>query len=288
MLDMHAPLARQGDEDIFAFPYGDKTYKFWFPVKGEALQSVITATGAFYEADLLAYLKQVIGQSPRATPDTVILDIGGNIGNHAIFFAREIGLPVVAFEPVPLTYSILSENIALNGVADRITAHRCGVGARATSATIRLSSMSNLGGTMLEEAAEADPSAMPIVAIDGFIGDLKPCLIKIDVEGMEKDVLTGAIETIRTHMPFLCIESKDIRHYRELIALIGPLGYMPIGILGDVPTIIFAPAVDFAGTAVPIATTLAQGYVAQFAETQRLKSIRKRLERELAELRKGG
>src|SRR5205823_6660660 len=50
-----------------------------------------------------------------------LVDIGANAGLHCVQLARLVdGLDVLAFEPVGVTYDLLTRNIAKNGVQDRI------------------------------------------------------------------------------------------------------------------------------------------------------------------------
>ena len=54
-----------------------------------------------------------------------------------------------------------------------------------------------------------------------------PCcdLIKIDVEGMEVDVLAGAGELIARHKPVLYVENDRVEHSRAVIEAVQALGY---------------------------------------------------------------
>ncbi|MDQ0507493.1 FkbM family methyltransferase [Xanthobacter agilis] len=285
MFDMSEPLNVKDPADIFEFTYGDKVYRMWLPVKNETLQLIITHNRTFYELDLLERLKSILFSVSPSPLGAVILDVGANIGNHTVFFAKEIGLPVFAFEPVPLVYDILQENIDLNGIRDRVTAFKAGVGAVSGAATIMLSSPQNLGGTTLRMAEEYTDDAMPIVTLDEMVGDKRVALLKIDVEGMEFDVLRGAYRLLSTQAPVLCIESRDLRHFAQVSSVLRPLGYVPVSILGEVPTAIFVSIDKSKDALEQISYELAAGHIKEFQEVMRLKSIRRRLEREVKEMR---
>src|SRR5271165_6466052 len=51
-------------------------------------------------------------------PGMVVLDIGAHVGFFTLMFARAVGGngAVFAFEPIPLTFAILKQNLALNGI----------------------------------------------------------------------------------------------------------------------------------------------------------------------------
>lgn len=55
----------------------------------------------FYEADLLEYLYYAV---PHAG---LFVDVGANIGNHTLFFARYMAERVLAIEPQPETFRAL-------------------------------------------------------------------------------------------------------------------------------------------------------------------------------------
>ena len=48
--------------------------------------------------------------------DDLFLDIGANIGSYTILAASSVGARTMAVEPIPITFSVLIENILLNGV----------------------------------------------------------------------------------------------------------------------------------------------------------------------------
>ena len=58
--------------------------------------------------------------------------------------------------------------------------------------------------------------------LDSF--ELKPWFIKIDVQGLEKDVIMGGMTTIAKYRPIVLVESED---YDDIDSLLAPLGYRP-------------------------------------------------------------
>lgn len=65
---------------------------------------------------------------------------------------------------------------------------------------------------------------VPIITLDGL--ELKAChFVKVDVEGMEPEVLFGAASTIARHQPLLYVENDREARSRELIELVQILGY---------------------------------------------------------------
>ncbi len=137
----------------------------------------------------------------------LVLDVGANVGTVTLPLAAHVGPSgrVIAFEPQRLVFQHLCANIALNGLTN-VDARWAAVGATAGSARIPAldpTLAENFGATRLA----ADGEVVAVTPIDSL--QLERCdLIKIDVEGMEDDVLRGAEHTIAKHRPALYFEAK--------------------------------------------------------------------------------
>jgi hypothetical protein len=84
----------------------------------------------------------------------------------------------------------------------------------------------NFGGVelgMLDGAAGAPP--VPLVALDEHLALDRLKLVKIDVEGMEAEVLRGAAATLARHKPLLYVENAYVDRSPELIRLLREYGY---------------------------------------------------------------
>ncbi|MFI5380091.1 MAG: FkbM family methyltransferase [Tepidisphaerales bacterium] len=164
------------------------------------------------EADVFAQLVR---------PGWTILEIGANMGAHTVLLARATGPQgiVHAFEPQRVVFQILCANVALNAL-NNVYAHPVAVGREAGSILVpRLDSavVQNFGGLSLGGYPEGD--RVPLITIDSL--QLSAChMIKIDVEGMEGEVIAGAEETIRRYRPVLYLEND---RPEKSAALIGQL-----------------------------------------------------------------
>ncbi|HEU6436408.1 MAG TPA: FkbM family methyltransferase [Nitratidesulfovibrio sp.] len=159
-----------------------------------------------------------------------VLDIGSNVGTHAVAFARMIGGTgsgghVTALEPQAEVFALLQRTVAVNGLANVVTPLRAGAAGRAGTARVpRIAAPEgqNLGAVRLLDADEAPQDTarttdeIPLLTIDG-LGLHLPApetpgnggrldLIKIDAEGDEAAILRGAADTIRTCRPVLHLE----------------------------------------------------------------------------------
>lgn len=123
-------------------------------------------------------------------PGDLFIDVGANIGSYTIW-AGELGAKVIALEPAADTFSLLTENIALNGYA--VEAIRAAAGAECGTArfTSGLDSVNRL-----DPAGRAETA---VVTIDSIVGDRAVAGMKVDVEGFELDVLRGCARALAGH-----------------------------------------------------------------------------------------
>ena len=187
------------------------------------MQRVILRTRTFFEGKLLSMIHSMNLVDPAST----ICDIGANIGNHTVYFAKMMGVGrVLCFEPQPVCYATLTTNIDLNGLSNHATAYNCLIGAVTGNGRLARFNARNLGGTAFEQAADG---AIPMFALDDVITseDLNSLdLIKIDVEGMQIDVLKGAEAVLDARKPALWVEvlEKD-GSYGDTVAFLDRFGY---------------------------------------------------------------
>jgi FkbM family methyltransferase len=143
--------------------------------------------------------------------DTVV-DAGANVGTHTVAFAKAVGGAgrVLAFEPQPRVFELLERNVRSNGY-DSVRCHRVALGAERSVRHARgldYAAHVNVGAVSLLTAAAESSFSVEVVPLDSFDLDAVR-LIKIDVEGMESDVLRGAAATLRRCRPFLSVECNS-------------------------------------------------------------------------------
>lgn len=159
-------------------------------------------------------------------PGMTVLDIGANMGSHTVYFARIVGGAgrVFAFEPQRIIHQILCANVVLNALPNVFARHAC-VGCKTDPIFIppmNYGSVNNFGGLGLGKFTAGEP--VPQVTLDSLALD-RCDFIKIDVEGMECEVLQGAGETLTRHKPVLYVENDRSEKSATLIALLFDLGY---------------------------------------------------------------
>jgi FkbM family methyltransferase len=154
-------------------------------------------------------------------PGDVAIDVGANIGTHAVFFGQRVGTEgrVYAFEPQGMLFRWLSDNVALNQLSN-VVLFPMAVGR--TPGTIGVPEVDygragNFGGLSLPTMQSATPriDSVPVTTLDQLARDHlaptgRPCkVLKIDVEGMELDVLEGGRALIESQRPFIYLENND-------------------------------------------------------------------------------
>lgn len=189
-----------------------------------------------YENDELEVLVNALSQhAPTNYFDGTVLDVGANIGNHSIFFSSLFGR-VLSFEPNPRTFELLKINTR---VADNISSFGIGLSNCARQGAICFS-RGNLGGGGTSVNIDEGNAALSFVevsfsTVDKVINDLSQIpvsLIKIDTEGHEFEVVSGAQETIRRDQPVVVFE-QHISDFSgvttKTIELLRSCGYSKFG-----------------------------------------------------------
>lgn len=148
-------------------------------------------------------------------PDRDVIDVGANVGFFTNLAARKLETGrVLAIEPTAAAFDRLTRNIAHNGIESRAIAWRGVAAAEAGELTLNVvegrEEYSSLGA-IVHPSVEGETTAIetvPAQTIDALVRehDLKPAVIKIDVEGAEMDVLRGARETLKIHRPVVISE----------------------------------------------------------------------------------
>ena len=167
-----------------------------------------------------------------------LLDIGANIGMYSIFAGLR-GVRVTAIEPEALNFGALCQNVVANSLGEFIYPIPIGVGSatelsRLNLPTVKLgSAMNSLGEPLDFEHKPFKPElthGVMCYRIDDLVSDPQigiPSHIKIDVDGLEAEVVKGAMETLKSDsvVSILIELNEGLEVDRELITIIEGLGY---------------------------------------------------------------
>lgn len=193
--------------------------------ESDYIQGMLAEKTVPYELPMLQAMRGVLNEGD------LVLDIGANIGNHALYLAAVVGCRIVAFEPNPILATPLQASIALNGLKERVSLIRKGVGSAEAKAVFKESKPGNLGAqslTLIDGTDQSgdDDSAMDVVPLDSMTFEHPVKAIKIDVEGMELDVLKGAKHLIEKDRPSLFIESHNEEQFSLIHNYLETWGYV--------------------------------------------------------------
>jgi FkbM family methyltransferase len=124
-----------------------------------------------------------------------VADVGSNVGLHAIVLAH-LGFDVIAYEPDPVHFSLLKDNLVENKVGDKVLAKNMAVSTKFdTVEFVRV--LGNTTGSHLAGAKNAPYGDLERFSVncEAFSEVTKHAdLIKIDVEGHELQILRTTTE----------------------------------------------------------------------------------------------
>jgi len=140
-------------------------------------------------------------------PEDTLLDVGATVGLYSLLAAKR-GAKVVAFEPEPQNFAVLTRNVYINGLSDMIVPLNLAIsnGTRIDflyMPVVGIGNAFNQFGVPTESGvAEAANSAKQFVmayTLDAFLAtfpQFSPNHIKIDVDGLEHLVIFGADKSL--------------------------------------------------------------------------------------------
>jgi FkbM family methyltransferase len=176
------------------------------------------------------------------------LDIGANIGNHTAFFC-DWARQVLAFEPNPPIFNRLVSLIGENRLSN-VTPYRLGL----SDIEAELDFYTTPGAAGMS-SLEASPQSVragtvPVRTGDDVLRENRVAnvdFIKIDVEGHEREVLTGLKDTIANSRPIIVAEFSEasIRKFAvpEKLYFLLP-GYRIYGTYEDLRSRLFKTALS--------------------------------------------
>jgi FkbM family methyltransferase len=135
-------------------------------------------------------------------------DIGANVGTYALYAALRPGVSTLAFEPSPASYAALCRNVEANRTSDRVQALCVALSDQTRLGSLNMSA-TNPGNSFNSFESTEDCFGRPLAisfkqsAIGFSIDEFRrlfalapPNYLKIDVDGVEEQILDGAAETL--------------------------------------------------------------------------------------------
>ena len=190
------------------------------------------------------YPAAILGRTERALLDwfehnvsagETWLDVGAHYGYTAIALSRLVGPAgrVFAFEPMAATAGHLARTRTLNRLSQLLVVP-CGLGAPESLSLKQLPVVRGmLDGTGSEDCTASE--SFFVARLDWLwdrISGVRRRIdgLKIDVQGMETDALRGMVGLLREFTPKLVIEVHPAVDRRELLELLGSVGYAQGGV----------------------------------------------------------
>jgi FkbM family methyltransferase len=141
----------------------------------------------------------------------VVADIGANVGYFSKFLGRKVGETgsVHAFEPIPGTFNMLKDTIAINKIRN-VTLVNKAVSSSNGVVTMYLSNTHYMASLDVNWATtEGGATEVPTITLDSYFEALGkyPDFIKMDIEGGGTFALKGMQNCIRNNEPVLLLES---------------------------------------------------------------------------------
>ena len=185
----------------FRVPVGES--RLWVD-PGDTIISYALAKHGVFEPGETQLLRRLLSRYRS------FVDCGANLGYYSVLAARTLSAParVFAFEPAAGNFVLLERNIAENGLASQVMAHRLALGARECEAELILET-GNAGGHSLFAANVSSPKTtetIRLARLDAVLGDVVVDIIKLDTQGAELDILRGAATLLARDHPLLVME----------------------------------------------------------------------------------
>jgi FkbM family methyltransferase len=207
---------------------------------GKTLQFHTPSSFTLWRAKTLFTKEQsTIEWLDRLSPGQHLLDIGANVGGYSVYAAVIRGASVDAVEPEAQNFSILCKNVLLNGIAETVSCWPMGVSDEVGVHKLYISDM-RVGGSChslneqvdfnLKEKKFAFSQGCYSTKIDQLVFDKVirvPDFIKIDVDGLEHKVLSGARETLANKsVRSLSIElNTNLKEHLSAIEYLTTIGF---------------------------------------------------------------
>jgi FkbM family methyltransferase len=171
--------------------------------------------------------------------NSIFVDVGAFLGGYTIRAAKK-GAKVIAFEASKSNYLILEKNIMINNLRDKVTIFNLAIGSTKEKKPLFCDNLfyatfSLMPGLKIVEEVDV----LPLDEVIMNTSEKKITLLKIDVEGVEVDVLKGASQTLK-YTKYVMIEVNK-RNMKEVYSIMKLHGFKVLDInpRGEILNIFF-------------------------------------------------
>ena len=228
---LRKPFMKYGRTRDFEWKVGtESSFTLRSDFEDDYFELSYTETYGSYEPETLSAWEQITKKKK------LVLDVGAYTGVFSLIASRKDGsLRCVAFEPNPVSYGKLVENIDINNAAHRVKTINVGLGERAGHISLVVpalrtgSSAVQLKTSMINRDTQEwlEIRDIKIDTIDSVLSAESNSVdaIKIDVEGYELNVLKGATERLKSDKPIILLECLSFLELEEISKFLETFGY---------------------------------------------------------------
>jgi len=220
----------------------DVTYKS--QVNNKDLYFHIPNWLAFYRAKtLLTKEPETIAWLDKIKRNSVIYDIGSNVGMYSIYAASIRDCKVISFEPSFLNLELLFRNVQTNNLQDKITIVPLSLSNKNQIENFYMQEGDNIwggahnssgsnksqDGTEMLNFKVSSQLALSLDSLVELFSLPNPSHMKIDVDGLESVVLQGGLKTFGNSKSILIeIDEKNKDQNSEVQGLLSNLGFVKL------------------------------------------------------------
>jgi FkbM family methyltransferase len=171
-----------------------------------------------YESEFIDFLRKNLPQ------DGILIDVGAHMGIYSLLLNDKF-IKGYLFEPSSDTFQILQDNLYLNRFNDKFHAYNLCVSN--STKTVKFNQTNVLSGTNSISHSEEDASNATIknaISLDGFIKEIDEItFIKIDVEGHEFEILSGAVNILKNSKNLILLYENS--NFDQIYTLLNAINY---------------------------------------------------------------
>lgn len=189
-------------------------FQLWVDLLDEGLSRDLLINGVREPLATTRYRTE-LAQLENERGGLTVVDIGANIGYFALQYpaqSREDGT-VLAIEPLDSNFSLLEENVRMNGFEDSVYCFHHAIGPESKTSTMQVSSRRNLSTFRQATASHyVDEIDVPMMSLDEFLAEADVSfesvdVLRMDVEGYEYAMFRGMRELLsRSNIGLVFVE----------------------------------------------------------------------------------
>ncbi|MFQ5964078.1 MAG: FkbM family methyltransferase [Candidatus Scalinduaceae bacterium] len=170
------------------------------------------------------YQKQILF-AEMIQEGSVVFDIGAHVGFYTLLSSQIVGPKgkAIAFEPLPRNIHYLKEHLRVNQCKKNVTVIEAAVVERSGFTFFEEGSNNHTGRLSQKGCLE-----IKAVSLDGLVskGEIPPPdYMKIDVEGAELLVLSGAKSILNNYHPTIFLATHGTEVHQQCCAFLKSMGY---------------------------------------------------------------